>query len=306
MCSCLQKRNRRKYTLLVALIRVLRMGGPLGYAHILLWRLTLESLQSGKLVEVRSRSHKANHISILSRLALGWTRLNEDTVGTDTYWWIALQNAAFYSDMRPIIEKYVRGRTLDIGAGRLAWRELLKKHSTSYLSADLTREHPDLDLTFDATGSYPFEDESFDTIYCCSVLEHAREPWRAFSEMWRVLAPGGVAIVSVPFVFYLHGQPHDYYRFSRYALTYLAERSGFEVVDIVSNGGLVQLLLNIPSVALSTLMASVGLTRIVPVVTRGFLIVDRILGRKVERDGAFAMNNLAIFRKPLGPIEEQM
>jgi len=225
-----------------------------------------------------------------------WAALNEKTVGTKGYWSIALQNAAFYRDMKPLILKYVHGRTLDVGAGRLAWRDALRKKCTTYTSGDLTREHPELDTIFDATGLYPFASESFDTLFCCSVLEHTREPWRAFSEMYRVLAPGGIAIVSVPFVFYLHGQPHDYYRFTRYALTYLAEREGFDVVEIVSNGGLIQLLLNVPSVLLSTLLAAMGLTRLVSPVTRVFLAVERRLSR-LEPAGVFAMNNLAVLRK---------
>jgi SAM-dependent methyltransferase len=154
-----------------------------------------------------------------------------------------------------------------------------------------------LDVLFDATGAYPFADGAFDTLFCCSVLEHAREPWLAFDEMWRVLAPGGVAIISVPFVFYLHGQPHDYYRFSTYAIKYLAERSGFEVEEIVINGGLIQMLLNIPSVILSTGLFAFGLGRLIPAATRLFLAVDKTLSSRLERQGLFAMNHLAVLRK---------
>src|SRR5436190_17872380 len=235
----------------------------------------------------------------MRQLSTAWNRLNGETVGTDGYWQIALQNAAFYADMKPLVAKYVRGRTLDVGAGRLAWRGLLRYYSSAYFSGDLTREHPELDMLFDATGSYPFADGAFDTVFCCSVLEHAREPWLAFSEMWRVLAPGGMAIVSVPFVFYLHGQPHDYYRFSRYGLTYLAQRANFEVVEIVTNGSLLQLLMNIPSMALSMALSAIGLRPLIPPVTRFFLSIDKLLSPRLERGGLFAMNHLAVLRKPV-------
>jgi hypothetical protein len=95
-------------------------------------------------------------------LARNWTRLNEETVGDEMYWRIALQNAAFYADTRPLIEKYV----LDVGAGKLAWRPLLKRHATTYTSGDLIREHNDLDVLFDATGYYPFATGTFDTLFC--------------------------------------------------------------------------------------------------------------------------------------------
>jgi SAM-dependent methyltransferase len=233
-----------------------------------------------------------------------WQRLNEKTIGTDRYWTIALQNAALYADTQPVVARYARGRVLDLGAGKLAWRRLLKRYARSYTSSDLTREHPDLDIMFDATRTYPFADESFDTIFCHSVLEHCREPWDALPEMKRVLTPGGVAIVSVPFVFYLHGQPHDYYRFSRYGLRYLAERAGFTVEEIVVDGGIIHLILNVPSVVMSSLLAAVGLGRLVPVVTRFWVMLARTLGGKLERDGLFAMNHIAVLRKCPRPTEK--
>ena len=233
-----------------------------------------------------------------------WQRLNDQTIGTDKYWSIALQNAALYADTKPLIARYTRGRTLDIGAGKLAWRSLLKKHSDVYTSSDLTREHAEVDVLFDATKPFPFADKTFDTLFCHSVLEHCREPWNVLPEMWRILDPGGIAIVSVPFVFYLHGQPHDYYRFSRYGLAYLAQRANFEVVEIVTNGGFLQLLMNIPSMALSTMLSMLGLRRMIPPVTRFFLAVDKLLGARLERGGLFAINHLAVLRKPAGGSRE--
>jgi SAM-dependent methyltransferase len=241
-----------------------------------------------------------------NRIAASWSDLNSRTIGTEQYWKLALQNASFYGDMAPLIREHVRGRTLDLGAGQLAWRDLLRRYSTTYTSGDLTREHPEVDVLFDATGEYPFGDGSFDTVFCCSVLEHAKEPWRAFSEIWRVLAPGSTAIVSVPFVFYLHGQPHDYYRFTRYGLTYLAERAGFTVEKMVANGGLTTLLLNVPSVASSILLSAVGLKGVIPQVTRLFVIIDSIIGRRLDRGDLFSMNHLAVLRKPAGSAVESL
>lgn len=234
----------------------------------------------------------------MKMLAATWQGLNDDAISDGTYWRIALQNAALYADTKNLVARYVRGRTLDVGAGRLAWRPLLKHYSAIYVSSDITREHPDVDVLFDATKPFPFGEEAFDSLFCHSVLEHTREPWQAFCEMWRVLAPGGVAIVSVPFVFYLHGQPHDYYRFSKYGVAYLAERAGFQVAETVSNGGAFHLLLNIPSVIMSALLATIGLKRLIPLVTRFWLALARMLSHRFERDTLFAMNYIAVLRKP--------
>lgn len=44
----------------------------------------------------------------------------------------------------------------------------------------------------------PFEAGSFDLVICLSVIEHIPEPSVAFTEIARVLRPGGIAIVGYP------------------------------------------------------------------------------------------------------------
>jgi SAM-dependent methyltransferase len=232
-----------------------------------------------------------------SLFAQAWQRLNAETIGSERYWWIALQNVAGYDDMEPLIAKYVHGRTLDVGAGQMAWRSLLEQHGAACVSGDLAREHAELDLLFDVTRPLPFAAETFDMLFCCSVLEHTREPWQAFSEMWRVLVPGGRAIMSVPFIHYLHGQPHDYYRFTRYGVAYLARHAGFEVVEIITNGGLFHFLFNAPSIILSTLWATLKLYRLIRPTTYFWLALARMFDSWFDQDGLFAMNHILVLRK---------
>lgn len=44
----------------------------------------------------------------------------------------------------------------------------------------------------------PFDDETFDAVYCSHVLEHVPNDAAAMSELYRVLAPGGWAVLQVP------------------------------------------------------------------------------------------------------------
>ncbi len=44
----------------------------------------------------------------------------------------------------------------------------------------------------------PFEDNSFDTILCNHVLEHIPDDTKAMQELYRVLKPGGMAILQIP------------------------------------------------------------------------------------------------------------
>ncbi len=232
-------------------------------------------------------------------VAQAWRRLNTQTIGTDKYWWIALQNAAFYRDMAPLVPGFARGRVLDIGAGRLAWRSLLTQYAASYISCDVTKEHQDLDVVLDVTHGLPFPDESFETLFCCSVLEHVPEPWDALSEMYRVLIPGGIAIVSFPFLLHLHDEPHDYYRFTQYGIEHLATSVGFQVVEMVVNGGLAHLALNLPSVAFSTIWESLGLRGFIRPTTLVWLTLARIFDNTFHLKRMFASNYIVALRKTM-------
>jgi SAM-dependent methyltransferase len=77
----------------------------------------------------------------------------------------------------------------------------------------------------------PMADNSVDAIICIAVLEHVENPVLAMQEMRRVLKPGGMLFLYVPFLFYYHaevGYYKDYWRFTRDALGILAKGYGTE------------------------------------------------------------------------------
>jgi SAM-dependent methyltransferase len=45
----------------------------------------------------------------------------------------------------------------------------------------------------------PFQDNAYDFIICNHVLEHIPDDTKAMQELYRVLAPGGIAILQVPY-----------------------------------------------------------------------------------------------------------
>jgi hypothetical protein len=67
-------------------------------------------------------------------------------------------------------------------------------------------------------------------VLCLSVLEHTKHPQLAVDEMRRILKPGGICLVSVPFTFHLHDSPYDYWRFTKYGLQLMFE--AFDEVEI--------------------------------------------------------------------------
>jgi SAM-dependent methyltransferase len=65
-----------------------------------------------------------------------------------------------------------------------------------YVTADLSA--PGVDVHCDITD-LRFEDDAFDVVVCSHVLEHVRDDRKALAELHRVLRPGGVAYIQVPY-----------------------------------------------------------------------------------------------------------
>ena len=65
----------------------------------------------------------------------------------------------------------------------------------NYLTGDL--ESPIADLHFDL-HHIPLEDNRFDVVFCNHVMEHVDDPIQCMKELFRVMKPGGWAIMQVP------------------------------------------------------------------------------------------------------------
>jgi SAM-dependent methyltransferase len=151
-----------------------------------------------------------------------------------------LVNRIFEKAFRAKIRQYQPlGRLLDIGCGIKPYRELLRPCVTEHVGVDHeqtahTRDNIDL---FGTAYNIPADDASFDTAICTAVLEHLEEPEQALRECHRVLKPGGLAIYSVPFIWHLHEEPRDFYRFTKYGLNYLFGKTGFDDIEITALSG---------------------------------------------------------------------
>ena len=72
---------------------------------------------------------------------------------------------------------------------------LKKLPNLDYISCDL--ESPLADVKADIC-ELPFDDNSFDWVLCNHVLEHIPNDTKAMQELYRVLKPGGKALLQVP------------------------------------------------------------------------------------------------------------
>ena len=86
-------------------------------------------------------------------------------------------------------------RLLHVAPERRLAARLASAPQLRYVSADLAS--PLARVRMDLVR-IPHPDRSFDAILCCHVLEHVVDDRRAMRELFRVLAPGGWAILQTP------------------------------------------------------------------------------------------------------------
>lgn len=128
----------------------------------------------------------------------------------------------------------ISGKVLDIGCGSHSrYRHLFG--CDEYVRMDVV-EGKNVDIV-GTIESLPCDNASFDAIVCTQVLGDIFELSSAFSEMYRVLKPGGVALVSESLFDPLHDEPNDFWRFTPFSLQRLAEEVGFSIDALDSIGG---------------------------------------------------------------------
>ena len=75
-------------------------------------------------------------------------------------------------------------------------RRFIKMTNLDYIGADIY-DCPNINVKMDLVSS-PFRSNIFDAIICIHVLEHIENDIEAMRELYRVLKPGGWAVVSMP------------------------------------------------------------------------------------------------------------
>ncbi|MGZ6005472.1 MAG: class I SAM-dependent methyltransferase [Candidatus Saccharimonadales bacterium] len=97
------------------------------------------------------------------------------------------------------------GWIVDLGAGSSIVADSLKEAGVNTVVADISSEVVD-DATrrghpatvFDASGVFPWEDESFDGVYAGELIEHVFDPVDFLAQCHRILRPKGALVLTTP------------------------------------------------------------------------------------------------------------
>jgi SAM-dependent methyltransferase len=146
--------------------------------------------------------------------------------------------AGLTRELTPRLTAHAKGRFLDAGCGTQPFRALVEPQVDRYLTFDIEARVDEVDYIGDIEDMSAVPTGSIDSMLCSEVLEHVPHPERAMAEFHRILKPGGVVVLTVPFMARLHEEPHDYYRYTRHGVRRLFDDAGFDLDDIVETGSL--------------------------------------------------------------------
>jgi SAM-dependent methyltransferase len=121
------------------------------------------------------------------------------------HWWYRGRRTVLRALLSPHLRTIPSGPILDLGSGPGTNRDLLDPLARSPFALDSSIEALSLcrDTRYAAgtladAVSVPFRDRSFALVLAADILEHIPDDPAAARETWRVLKPGGLAVVVVP------------------------------------------------------------------------------------------------------------
>ncbi len=158
-----------------------------------------------------------------------------------THWWHIGKRRIVYSLLRRYLPKGnpANRRALDLGCGTGLNLDHLERYAratgTDYVeeALDFCRARGHKRLCKADAAHLPFADRYFDIATALDVIEHLDDDLVALRELYRVMKPGGLLIVSVPAYKFLWTYWDDILghrrRYTTRMMTEVARRAGFNV-----------------------------------------------------------------------------
>ncbi len=136
---------------------------------------------------------------------------------------------------------------LVVGAGHDPYLEMFPAVK-EYVLVDIVPIQGCTDVVGDALA-LPFKGAHFDCILSSECMEHLADPFLFVREIGRVLKPGGMVILTVPFMYHQHADPDDYWRPTARSLERLF--TSFAQVDVTAQGNRIHVIWDLLTTAFS-------------------------------------------------------
>lgn len=144
----------------------------------------------------------------------------------------------FYFSRRSLLKEVsgiaaqLHGRMVDVGCGQQPYRHLfdVEEYCGVELDTEFNRKNKKAEFFYDGK-TLPFQAGHFDALLCNQVLEHVPDDEAFVAELARVVKPGGLLVLTAPFIWDEHEQPYDFKRYTSYGIHALMERHGLSVIE---------------------------------------------------------------------------
>jgi len=125
----------------------------------------------------------------------------------------------------------LKGNVIELGGYKKLNYQTFATHTKKYVVTNISGDYDE----FVDILNMKYTDNSIDSFVCITTLEHISDPWKAINEIHRCLRPSGRVLLVVPFMYYQHGGPNDFFRFSSSALITILE--DFNILRFQHIGG---------------------------------------------------------------------
>lgn len=139
--------------------------------------------------------------------------------------WLVLRGMA--ESFQQVFAEHIREghQVLDFGCGTMPYRAMVEHCGGTYVGADFDGAP----VTISEDGRIARDDSSVDVVLSVQVLEHVRDLDTYFSEIARILKPGGVMLLSTHGTWLYHPHPEDHRRWTRMGLVNEIASRGWKV-----------------------------------------------------------------------------
>lgn len=148
-----------------------------------------------------------------------------------------LQVASVYRSIRDQALGF-SGTILDVGCGASPYKFLFDAKKTKYVGIDIVDadqfDYRNAEVTPFNGKDIPFPNHTYDGVLCTEVLEHVHEYQALVDEIYRVMKPGAVLMLTVPWSARYHYIPYDFFRFTPSTLKLIFKE--FKDVKIMGRG----------------------------------------------------------------------
>ena len=155
------------------------------------------------------------------------------------YWWFIARRKLIREIVADHVSRPEETTILDVGCGTGLNQEMLAQFGrvfgtdSSEEALRFSRQRDVENLVLSDAEALQFADETFELVTALDVLEHVDDDLKALAEIWRVMKPGALLVVTVPaygFLWSEHDEAlHHHRRYAAHELRNKLVNAGFEV-----------------------------------------------------------------------------